>query len=72
MSDAPDASRGFIMNEHERDAYVRAALALQGYAFDEEHIQEIARQFARIEAIAATIVDAELPLTVESGSVFRL
>jgi Protein of unknown function (DUF4089) len=60
-----------MMNEPERDAYVRAALTLQGYALPEERIQEIARQFARIEAIAATIADVELPMDAESAAVFR-
>jgi Protein of unknown function (DUF4089) len=59
------------MNEHERDAYVRAALALQGYAFPEDRVREIARQFERIESIAATIVDVEQPIDIESGAVFR-
>jgi hypothetical protein len=58
------------MNERERDAYVRAALIMQGYAFAEDRIAEIMRQFERIEGIAATIVDAELPIEIESGSVF--
>jgi Protein of unknown function (DUF4089) len=31
----------------------------------------IVTQFERIETIAATIVDAELPLELESMSVFR-
>jgi Protein of unknown function (DUF4089) len=59
------------MHDHERDAYVRAALIAQGYAFAEERILEITRQFARIEDIAAAVVDIELPIDVESGSVFR-
>jgi hypothetical protein len=36
--------------------YVRAALELQGYTFTEERIEEITRQFARIESIARTIL----------------
>jgi hypothetical protein len=59
------------MNEQERDAYVRAALVMQGYAFAEERIAEIMRQFKRIDGIAATIADLELPIEIESGSVFR-
>jgi hypothetical protein len=60
-----------MMNEAERDVYVRAALAALGYTFDETRIMRIVTQFERIETIAATIVDAELPLELESMSVFR-
>ena len=42
-------------NRHE--PYVRAALALQGYAFDEAEIAEIVVQFSRLEAIARTVFD---------------
>jgi hypothetical protein len=59
------------MDKHERDAYVRAALALQGYVFNEGRIAEIARHFERIERIAAAIVDVEQPIDIESGDVFR-
>jgi hypothetical protein len=59
------------MNEEERNAYVRSALVMQGYAFAEERIGEIVRQFARIEGIAAGIVEADPPIEIESGSVFR-
>jgi predicted ATPase with chaperone activity len=59
------------MNEKERDAYVRAALTMQGYTFSEERVREIARQFERIESIAATIADVEQPVDVESACVFR-
>jgi len=48
-----------------------AALAALGYAFDETRTLRIVAQFERIETIAATIVDAELPLELESMSVFR-
>ena len=59
------------MNERERLAYVHAALVMQGYRFSETRITEIAREFERIESIAATIVNAELPLGLDSASVFR-
>jgi DNA-binding response OmpR family regulator len=63
------------MDDSERAAYVRAALALQGYRFDAvrdaARVEEIVRQFARIETIAAPVLDAQLPLELESGSVFR-
>jgi hypothetical protein len=54
---------------------VRAALVAQGYAFDQvgdaQRIAEIVRQFARIEGIAATMLDAELPRELEPAAVFR-
>jgi hypothetical protein len=59
------------MSEQECDAYVRAALLAQGYRFSEARILELVRQFERIERIAATILEVDLPLTLESASVFR-
>ncbi len=59
------------MNEQDRVAYVRAALVMQGYRFSEARVMEIAREFERIESIAATILNAELPLDLDSASVFR-
>ena len=44
---------------------------MQGYQFSEARVMEIAKQFERIESIAATIVNAELPLDLDSASVFR-
>jgi hypothetical protein len=43
--------------------YVRAALELQGYAFSEGKVAEITTQFARIVAIAETILPAQTRLT---------
>ena len=59
------------MNEQDRVAYVRAALVTPGYRFSETRVMEIAREFVRIESIASTIVNAELPLDLDSASVFR-
>jgi hypothetical protein len=53
------------------EAYVRAALALQGYRFDEEQIADIVVQFSRLEAIAQTIMDWPLPFASEAAPVFR-
>ncbi len=53
------------------EAYVRAALALQGYVFDDAQIAEITLQFSRIEAIARTIVDGRVPIDTEAAPVFR-
>ncbi|MEO7207082.1 MAG: DUF4089 domain-containing protein [Steroidobacteraceae bacterium] len=53
------------------EAYVRAALALQGYAFDEAEIAEIVVQFTRLEAIARTVFDWPLPFASDPAPVFR-
>ena len=53
------------------EAYVRAALALQGYGFDETQIAEIVLQFSRIEAIAQTVLDWPMPFASQSAPVFR-
>jgi 1-carboxybiuret hydrolase subunit AtzG-like protein len=52
-------------------AYVRAALALQGYTFDDAEIAEIVMQFARLEAISRTVFDWPLPNASEPAPVFR-
>jgi hypothetical protein len=52
-------------------AYVRAALALQGYTFADAEIAEIATQFSRLEAIARTVFDWPLPFASEPAPVFR-
>jgi hypothetical protein len=53
------------------DQYVRAALALQGYTFDEAQIAEIVEQFSRLEAISRTVFDWPLPFASEPAPVFR-
>jgi hypothetical protein len=53
------------------EAYVRAALALQGYTFDDAQIAEIVEQFARLEGIARTVFDWPLPFASEAAPVFR-
>ena len=53
------------------EPYVRAALALQGYAFDDTEIAEIVMQFSRLEAIARTVFDYPLPFASEPAPVFR-
>jgi hypothetical protein len=52
-------------------AYVRAALALQGYTFGDAEVAEIAMQFSRLEAIARTVFDWPLPFASEPAPVFR-
>jgi hypothetical protein len=58
-------------NAEPLESYVRAALALQGYRFDEAKIAEIAVQFARLEAIAQTVMQWPLPFASEAAPVFR-
>lgn len=58
-------------NDNPLEPYVRAALALQGYTFEDAEIAEIAAQFARFEAIARTVFDWPLPFASESAPVFR-
>lgn len=53
------------------EPYVRAALALQGYSFDEAQIAEIVAQFSRLEAIAQSVFDWPLPFASEAAPVFR-
>ena len=62
MTDAPD---------NRTEKYVRAALALQGYTFDDTEIAEIVAQFARLEATARTVFDWPLPFASEPAAVFR-
>jgi hypothetical protein len=53
------------------ERYVRAALALQGYDFNEGRIMDIVAQFERIEALAHILMQVELPLEAEPSPVFR-
>jgi Protein of unknown function (DUF4089) len=64
---------GVMAEAHDKslESYVRAALALQGYAFDEAQIAEIALQFSRLEAIAQSVFDWPLPFASEAAPVFR-
>jgi hypothetical protein len=53
------------------EPYVRAALALQGYTFDDAEIAEIVVQFSRLEAISRTVFDWPLSFASEPAPVFR-
>ncbi len=59
------------MNELTIEHYVRAALILQGYAFDEQHIAEIRLQFSRIAVIADAALSVSLPLDAEPAPVYQ-
>jgi hypothetical protein len=58
-------------NDNPLEGYVRAALALQGYHFDEAQIAEIVVQFSRLETIAQTVLQWTLPFSSEAAPVFR-
>jgi Protein of unknown function (DUF4089) len=53
------------------ESYVRAALTLQGYSFNEAEIAEIIQQFSRLEAIAQTVMQWPLPFASDPAPVFR-
>ena len=57
--------------DNQLESYVRAALALQGYAFDEAQIAEIVTQFSRLETIARSVFEWPLPFASEAAPVFR-
>jgi hypothetical protein len=62
------------METTELEAYVRAALAIQGYRFDESHVNRIADivlQFSRFAAMADIVNSTDLPLDAEGAAVFR-
>ena len=58
------------MNDAQVDAYVRAALTLQGYRLDEHEIQRVIVQFARIASIADSYLTAPMPFQAEAAPVF--
>jgi hypothetical protein len=53
------------------ESYVRAALTLQGYRFDQAQIAEIVVHFSRIEAMAQTILQWPMPVASAAAPVFR-
>jgi hypothetical protein len=53
------------------EAYVRAALTLQGYRLDEAQIADVVEQFSRLEVIAQSILQWPLPFASEPAPVFR-
>ena len=53
------------------EAYVRAALRLQGYVFDEARIADVVRHFAHFDATARAFTETALPHTLEPATVFR-
>jgi hypothetical protein len=57
--------------ENPLECYVRAALALQGYRFDDAQIAEITLHYSRIQAMAETIFDWPMPFGSEAAPVFR-
>jgi Protein of unknown function (DUF4089) len=59
------------MDAGERDAYVRAALALHGYVFDDAVIAQVVAQFERIEGVATILDKSDLPRDEGSAESFR-
>jgi Protein of unknown function (DUF4089) len=53
------------------NSYVRAALALQGYSFDEAQVKQIVLQFSRIEPLAKIVAQWPLPFASSAAPVFR-
>lgn len=53
------------------ESYVRAALALQGYQCDEAQLAAILLQFSRIETVAQSFLQLQLPLALDAAPVFR-
>jgi Protein of unknown function (DUF4089) len=58
-------------DKNSQEAYVRAALALQGYQFNGAQIAEIVLAFARIEAMTETLFDWPMPENSGAAPVFR-
>ncbi len=56
------------MDEDEIRAYVAAAAAAQRLALPAEVLERVALEFARIAAIAAPVLEAELPPEAEAAS----
>lgn len=52
-------------------SYVRAALALQGYQFNDTQQAAIVLQFSRIEAVAQSFLQLQLPPEIAAAPVFR-
>lgn len=52
------------------EAYVKAALTIQGYDFSEARIADVVQHFIRIEQISRVVRDAILPLEADSAPIF--
>ena len=52
-------------------SYVRAALTLQGYQFNDTQQAAIVLQFSRIEAVAQHFLQLQLPPDIDAAPVFR-
>lgn len=62
---APDAA-----SPQHIEAYVKAALAIQGYTFSETRIADVVQHFTRIEQLSRAVRDADLPPEVDSAPIF--
>jgi hypothetical protein len=59
------------ITSHPLAAYVTAALALQGYQFNATQQAAIVLQFSRIEAVAQSFLQLQLPCETDAAPVFR-
>jgi hypothetical protein len=53
------------------EAYVKAALAIQGYDFSEARIADVVQHFTRIEQLSRVVRDAAVPLETDSAPIFK-
>jgi hypothetical protein len=58
------------MNKEEIEKYVAAAAVAQGLELEAGQLERVATAFGRNAAIAALVLDFELPATVEAAPVF--
>jgi len=52
-------------------AYVKAALVLQGYSFNEHQTAAITHEFEHIASIAQILIHQSLPFELDAAPVFR-
>jgi len=57
--------------ENPLERYVRAALDLQGYRFDDAQIAEITLAYSRIQAMSETVFGWPMPFGSEAAPAFR-
>lgn len=57
--------------EPDIESYVRAALALQGYALEDDQVRAVALQFSRIAALYGAVLREPVPPLTEPLPVFR-
>ena len=53
------------------EAYVKAALAIQGYHFSEARIADVVQHFTRIEQQSRVVHDATIPTNSDRALIFK-